>query len=79
MLRHHRGAIEKVITTAPKACVVGLQIFHNGKPIELLYRVGGDEVGQIWHVKPLFVEGPECDVTIYATDRCSRLHTQTAF
>ena len=57
---------------------IGLQIFHNGKPIELLCRIGGTELMQVWRVKPLFVEGPERDETIYASDRCSRLHSQTA-
>ena len=56
---------------------VGLQIFHNGKPIELLYRVSGDLLTQTWHVRPLFVVGPERDEIILSTDRCTRLHTQT--
>jgi hypothetical protein len=56
----------------------GLQIFHDGKPIELLYRIGGDELAEVWRVKPLFVEGPERDEVIRSTDRCTRLHTQTA-
>ena len=63
---------------APHTNTVGLQIFHSGNPIELLYRVGGNELEQVWRVKPLFVEGPERDEVIRSTDRCSRLHTQRA-
>jgi hypothetical protein len=56
----------------------GLQIFLNGKPIELLYRINGPDEAQVWRVKPLFVEGPERDETIRWGDRCTRLHVQTA-
>lgn len=56
---------------------VGLQIFHNGKPIELLYRVSGTQTEQVWRVKPLFIDGPERNETIRSTDRCTLLHTQT--
>jgi hypothetical protein len=56
----------------------GLQIFHNGVPLELLYRIDQDALQQTWRVRPLFVEEPERNVTIYSTDSCTLLHTQTA-
>lgn len=56
----------------------GLQIFVNGRPVELLHRSGGSETAQEWRVKPLFVEGPEFDMTIRSTDVCTKLHTQYA-
>lgn len=53
---------------------VGLQIFHDGLPVQLLYKVSRD----IWRVKPLFVEGAEREETFRSSDRISLLHTQGA-
>lgn len=54
----------------------GLQIMHLGRAIELLDLVTESERGQVWRVRPLFVDDqtPEI-VTIKATDKCSGLHT----
>lgn len=39
---------------------VGMQIMHNGKPVELLYRTDALEgYGEIWKVKPLFLAEPD--------------------
>jgi hypothetical protein len=51
--------------------IVGMQVFHNGIPVELLYRVKPNE----WMVKPLFVEGKDHLETFKPQDRCSFLHT----
>lgn len=48
---------------------------HNGHAIELLHHVGNSEHGQVWRVKPLFVDEPERDTTIRPGDSCTRLHT----
>ena len=37
---------------------IGSQIFHNGAPVQLLYRVAHDRNRETWHVRPLFVEAP---------------------
>lgn len=56
---------------APK---VGLQVFHNGIPVELLYKVRQN----VWHVKPLFVTGLERDEIFKPHDTMTPLHTQRA-
>lgn len=39
---------------------VGMQIMHNGRPVELLYRTDRLEgYGEIWKVKLLFVAEPD--------------------
>jgi len=53
---------------------VGLQIFHNGVPVQLLYQVKP----QVWHVRPLFVEGIDRDEVFKKHDAISMLHTQRA-
>ena len=60
------------------APAVGLRIMHNGRAIELLYRVGDvpKNGGQIWRAKMLFVNAPDEDVTIRPTDECRALHTE---
>ena len=54
--------------------VAGLQCFHNGVPVELLYKVRQN----VWHVKPLFVTGEERDEKFKNSDTISKLHTQYA-
>lgn len=52
----------------------GMQIFHNGVPMELLFCWGG----LLWHVKPLFVTGEEWDEEFLPHDLVKKLHTQRA-
>ena len=49
----------------------GLQIFHNGTPVELLYEV---KLG-VWMVKPLFVVQPVRQETFRDGDSFTKLHT----
>lgn len=55
---------------------VGLQVFKNGVPVRLLYRVAQLEGKEIWHTKPLFVKQPERDEVFEPHDRITKLHTQ---
>ncbi len=56
---------------APK---IGLQIIHNGKAIELLYKLSENSAGQLWRAKLLFVKPAEEDVLIRPADECRALH-----
>ena len=54
----------------------GMEVFHNGRPMRLLYLV--DEVfgSQIWRVKPLlFPAEPERDEVFDLHDKVSFVHT----
>jgi hypothetical protein len=54
-------------------------IFHAGIPIELLHLLGSTVTGELWRVKPLFVDDQTPrDVFIRKGDHCSHLHTQKA-
>lgn len=48
----------------------------NGKAVELLYRKASPDTAQVWRARPLFVEDPEMDVTIWPSDACKALHTE---
>jgi hypothetical protein len=54
--------------------IVGNQVFHNGVPVELLYRVAQGVQGDTWRVRPLFVVEPERDDMFRPADRISFLH-----
>jgi len=54
---------------------IGSQIFHNGTPVELLYRVDHDGHDETWRVRPLFIEAPDRDEQFRPSDRISFLHT----
>jgi len=54
---------------------IGSQIFHNGSPVELLYRVYHDKDYETWRVRPLFVEAPDRNEQFHRSDRISYLHT----
>lgn len=54
---------------------MGSQLFHNGVPVQLLYRVCRDRWQETWRVRPLFVEAPDRDERFYRSDRLSFLHT----
>ncbi len=57
---------------------IGSQIFHNGVPVQLLYRIDrrGDE--ETWRVRPLFVEGPDRDERFSPWDSITFVHTMRA-
>lgn len=52
----------------------GAQGFHRGRPIELLWLISGNLVGQTWRVRPLFVEGPDRDEWIPAGTTLRPIH-----
>jgi len=54
---------------------VGSQIFHNGNPVQLLYRIGRGRRDETWRVRPLFVEAPDRDERFKRSDAISFLHT----
>ncbi len=54
---------------------IGSQIFHNGTPVELLYRVDHDRHRETWRVRPLFVEAPDRNEQFRPSDSISFLHT----
>ena len=57
---------------------IGNQVFHNGVPLELLYRVCRRSRHETWRVRPLFVEGPDRNELFHASDTISFLHTMRA-
>ena len=61
--------------TAPTHLEIGSQVFHNGVPVQLLYRVDHDTHHETWHVRPLFVEAPNRNEQFRRSDRISFLHT----
>jgi len=54
---------------------IGSQIFHNGAPVQLLYRVAHDKHQETWRVRPLFVEAPDRNERFHPSDHISYLHT----
>lgn len=54
---------------------IGSQIFHNGSPVELLYRVHDGKERETWRVRPLFVEAPDRKEQFHRSDRISYLYT----
>ena len=56
----------------------GNQVFHNGTPVQLLYRIGQSEADEIWRVRPLFVEGPDRNERFRSSDRISFIHSMRA-
>ena len=57
---------------------IGSQLFHNGVPVRLLYRLGRDKSHEIWRVRPLFVDAPDRDERFSRSDCLSFLHTMRA-
>lgn len=55
----------------------GLQIMHNGTPIELLHIIGRNGLNETWMVRTLFVEPQEFPRLIKPEDSVSRLHAKT--
>lgn len=58
--------------------VIGNQVFHNGVPVRLLYRVAQFTDSETWRVRPLFIEAPDRDDRFYPSDTISFLHTMRA-
>ena len=58
--------------------VTGSQLFHNGVPVQLLYRVALTPSGETWRVRPLFVEEPDREDVFTRSDAISFLHTMRA-
>ena len=58
--------------------IVGNQLFHNGLPVQLLYRVSYSQDSEIWRIRPLFIEAPDREDRFTASDRISFLHTMKA-
>jgi hypothetical protein len=57
---------------------VGNQVFHNGEPVQLLYRIAQSSTHETWRVRPLFVEAPDREDRFTTSDRISFLHTMKA-
>ena len=45
--------------TAMAHLMVGNQLFHNGVPVQLLYRVAHSKRSETWRIRPLFIEAPD--------------------
>jgi hypothetical protein len=58
--------------------VAGSQVFHNGVPVQLLYRVALSPSGETWRVRPLFVAEPDREDQFTCSDAISFLHTMRA-
>lgn len=56
---------------------IGMQIFHTGVPMELLYRKDHYQGMEIWRIKLLFVEPKEKDELFEPNDRISFLHSKS--
>ena len=55
---------------------VGMQIVHNTRPVELLYKTDSlDGYGEIWKVRPLFVEEPDRTELFEPNEKVSFIHT----
>ena len=54
---------------------IGSQLFHNGVPVRLLYRMSRDKSCETWRVRPLFVDAPDRDERFSRSDSLSFLHT----
>ena len=55
--------------------VTGNQVFHNGVPVQLLYRVALSPSGETWRVRPLFVDEPDRENRFTSSDAISFIHT----
>jgi hypothetical protein len=65
-------------TTTMTHLMVGNQLFHNGVPVQLLYRVAQSKRSEIWRIRPLFIEAPDREDRFTPSDRISFLHTMKA-
>lgn len=53
----------------------GLQIIHNAEPLEVLWLERKNRAGELWMVRPLFVDLPDHLEVFRAIDSISYLHT----
>ena len=58
--------------------MVGNQLFHNGVPVQLLYRVAHSKRSETWRIRPLFIEAPDREDRFTPSDRISFVHTMKA-
>ena len=76
------NAINRVPETSRPEAIphleIGSQLFHNGVPVRLLYRIGEAKSHETWRVRPLFVDAPDRDERFSRSDRLSSLHTLRA-
>jgi hypothetical protein len=73
---HQRSAAKR--TPATLHLEVGSQLFHNGFPVQLLYRINQEGQHETWRVRPLFVDGPDRNERFQQSDSVSYLHTMWA-
>ena len=73
---NHPSGNEQLTATSQMA--VGSQIFHNGVPVQLLYRIDRDKHHETWRVRPLFVEAADRNEQFHPPDAISFLHTMRA-
>lgn len=69
---------ETTRTDAIPRLEIGSQLFHNGVPVQLLYRIGREKQHETWRVRPLFVEAPDRNERFSRSDSFSLLHTMRA-
>ena len=69
---------ELVPVSSMRHLQVGNQLFHNGVPVQLLYRASRTRNYETWRVRPLFVAGPDRDEQFSSSDPISFLHTMRA-
>jgi len=62
----------------PNRLIAGNQVFHNGVPVQLLYRIAHSKRRETWQVRPLFIEAPDHEDRFTPSDRISFLHTMKA-
>ena len=64
--------------TAMAHLTAGNQLFHNGVPVQLLYRIAYSKGSETWRIRPLFIEAPDREDRFTPSDRISFLHTMKA-
>jgi hypothetical protein len=57
---------------------IGSELFHNGVPVRMLYRIDQRKAYETWRVRPLFIEAPDRDERFSRSDRYSFLHSMRA-
>ena len=65
-------------TRAMAQLMVGNQLFHNGVPVQLLYRVAHSKRSETWLIRPLFIEAPDREDRFTPSDSISFVHTMKA-
>ena len=79
MTKTSRDSGPKTHPAAPLAHLeIGIQVFHNGIPVQLLYCIEHGNPHETWRVRPLFVEAPDRNERFHPSDSVSFLHTMRA-